>query len=128
MPEVTTNVGTEVLFENDRVRVWRMRLAPGASSDLHVHLHDHVFVYANPSVMEAEIPNADPAHVRQPSDEGFVYYREVGAEGLPPHRLTNAGDTVSVHYIVEMLGESRSATAQPAEHNGRLITGQPSDV
>lgn len=127
MPEATTNVGTDVLFENDHVRVWRMRLEPGASSDLHVHPHDHVFVYANPSVMEAEVPS-EGLRVRQPSDEGFVSYREVGAQGLPPHRLTNVGDAVSVHYIVEMLGESRSAEPQPAEHNGRLIGDEPSDV
>ncbi len=28
----TTNVGTDILFENDVVRLWRMRLAPGESS------------------------------------------------------------------------------------------------
>lgn len=127
MPEVTTNVGTDVLFENDRLRVWRMALAPGESSDLHVHQHDHVFVYANPSVMSATIPS-EGSNVRQPSDEGFVYYREVGSEGLPPHQLTNVGDTVSVHYIVELLGPSASAVPQPAEHNGRLIDGEPADV
>jgi hypothetical protein len=127
MPEVTTNVGTDVLFENDRLRVWRMALSPGESSDLHVHLHDHVFVYANPSLMQAAVPS-DGTTVRQPSDEGFVYYREVGDEGLPPHQLTNIGDTVSVHYIVELLGPSASTAPQPAEHNGRLVDGEPADV
>jgi hypothetical protein len=124
--EPTTNVGTEVLFENDVVRVWRMALTPGASSEVHVHEHDHVFVYANPSRMRAREVGSDDV-IRQPSDEGFVYYREVGDAGLPPHQLTNAGDTESVHYIVELLGDSRSRTAQPPEHNGRVIEGETLD-
>jgi hypothetical protein len=125
-PAPTTNVGTEVLFENGVVRVWRMFLPPSASSELHVHLHDHVLVYATPSVMEARVEGEDEP-IRQPSDEGFVYYREVGQGGLAPHRLTNVGDTDSTHYIVELLGESRSGIAQPPQHNNRLIAGMETD-
>jgi len=120
------NVGTHVLFENDVVRVWRMTLGPGESSETHVHRHDHVFVYANPSFMEASVVG-EPGVIRQPADEGFVLYREVGADGLTAHRLTNVGDTTSTHYIVELLGPSRSTDAQPATHNGRLIPGEQTD-
>ncbi len=122
----STNVGTEVLFENEVVRVWRMFLPPGASSEVHVHLHDHVFVYANPSRMQARVVG-EPTPIAQASDEGFVYYREVGDTGLEPHQLTNVGDTDSTHYIVELLGPSRSATAQPPVHNGRAIEGERID-
>lgn len=38
------DVATKVLFENDRVRVWEMRLEPGADSDLHRHDLDYVLV------------------------------------------------------------------------------------
>jgi hypothetical protein len=37
-------VGTRVLFENDRVRVWEMRLEPGESSPVHEHALDYVIV------------------------------------------------------------------------------------
>ncbi len=37
-------VAKAVLFENERVRVWEMRLAPGESSALHEHQHDYVIV------------------------------------------------------------------------------------
>lgn len=124
--EPSTNVGTEVLFENEAVRVWRMFLPPGASSEVHVHLHDHVFVYANPSRMQARVVGEEDP-ISQPSDEGFVYYREVGEAGLAPHQLTNVGDTDSTHYIVELLGPSRSRTPQPPVHNDRLIEGERSD-
>lgn len=49
MSEVTRErqlggVGTQVLFENEYVRVWEMDLAPGESSDVHRHDHDYILV------------------------------------------------------------------------------------
>lgn len=37
-------IATKVLMENDRVRIWEMRLAPGAESDLHRHEHDYIMI------------------------------------------------------------------------------------
>ena len=37
-------VGTGVLFENDRVRIWELRLGPGEKSDVHQHDLDHILV------------------------------------------------------------------------------------
>jgi len=37
-------VGSKVLFENERVRVWELRLAPGEESPVHRHDHDHLLV------------------------------------------------------------------------------------
>lgn len=37
-------IGSSVLFENDRVRIWELRLAPGAQSDVHRHELDHVLI------------------------------------------------------------------------------------
>jgi len=38
------DVATRMLFENDRVRIWEMDLAPGESSDVHEHALDYVLV------------------------------------------------------------------------------------
>ena len=38
------DVGTKLLFENDRVRVWELRLAPGEESAVHRHDFDHLLV------------------------------------------------------------------------------------
>ena len=38
------NVGTRLLFENERVRIWEMDLAPGARSDVHRHDVDYILV------------------------------------------------------------------------------------
>src|SRR2546426_12587160 len=37
-------VGSKVVFENDRVRVWELRLAPGEESPVHRHDHDHLLI------------------------------------------------------------------------------------
>ena len=37
-------IGTKLLFENDRVRIWEVRLAPGERGALHRHELDHVLV------------------------------------------------------------------------------------
>jgi hypothetical protein len=38
------NVGTKLLFENDRVRIWELRLEPGEDSAAHRHDLDHVLI------------------------------------------------------------------------------------
>ncbi len=38
------DVGTKLVFENDRVRIWQVRLAPGEEGDVHRHDLDHILV------------------------------------------------------------------------------------
>ena len=44
MSEIVGEVGTKKLFENDRVVVWEMRLAPGEKELVHEHHNDYVMV------------------------------------------------------------------------------------
>jgi hypothetical protein len=37
-------VGTKMLFEDDRIRVWHLKLAPGEDSPVHRHELDHVLI------------------------------------------------------------------------------------
>ena len=37
------NLGTEKVFENDRVTVWNFELAPGEETDVHTHDHDYMW-------------------------------------------------------------------------------------
>ena len=44
-PERTLGpIGTRLLFENARVRIWEVRLAPGERGEPHRHDLDHVLV------------------------------------------------------------------------------------
>ncbi len=38
------NVANQVLWEDDRLRIWEMKLEPGEHSDLHHHEHDYYLV------------------------------------------------------------------------------------
>jgi beta-alanine degradation protein BauB len=41
---VLGDVGTRVVFENEHVRVWQLRLAPGEDSPTHRHELDHLLI------------------------------------------------------------------------------------
>jgi FAD/FMN-containing dehydrogenase len=107
-------VGSAVLFANDRVRVWEMLLHPGETCAPHRHRNDFLLLYPDAAVMR---PHAGPGleHVTP----GLVGYVTVGAGGIGPHQITNAGAEPVTHYVIELLGPSATATAQPIAHNGR---------
>ena len=48
------DVGTTLLFENDRVRVWELRLEPGQRSALHHHASDYVMIQLEGDRIAAE--------------------------------------------------------------------------
>jgi beta-alanine degradation protein BauB len=117
--EASTAVGTEVLFENEQLRVWEMVLDPGETCQMHRHPHDHVLIYAEPATIRAQV---DGRAVIQHIEDGCVSYRAVGPDGLPPHSITNAADGPSRHFIVELLGPSASDAPTQHHHNGRAQT------
>ena len=68
---VLGGVGTRVLFENDRVRVWEMDLAPGARSDTHRHDLDYVLVQIEGDRIAAQ-PEPDSGGAYRAYIEGDV--------------------------------------------------------
>lgn len=101
-------VGTRLLFENDRVRVWDLALAPGEALGAHVHRLDFCFVVVRGGHLRHVHPE-DPAQsqdVRYEDDQ--VVFLEAG-EGLPHHRLVNVGDTPYRNLVIELKdGPARS--------------------
>jgi hypothetical protein len=112
----TEPVGTVLLFQNDHVRVWEMILAPGETCQPHRHTQDYLMVYSTASLIRSG-PADRP--VLQQLEEGMVAYAAVGSAGLDAHAITNVGHAESRHYVIELLGPSSAAAAQPPEHNGR---------
>jgi redox-sensitive bicupin YhaK (pirin superfamily) len=70
-------VADRVLFEDERVRIWEMKLEPGEHTDLHHHEHDYYLVIFSGDLV-AGIP---------PKDSGMDFF--VGK--IPPE-----GNTVPV--------------------------------
>ena len=57
---VLGGVGTEVVFDNDRVRIWQLRLAPGEKSAIHEHELDHILIQVQGDKIAA-LPEPDTA-------------------------------------------------------------------
>jgi quercetin dioxygenase-like cupin family protein len=114
--KVPTNIGTELLFENDRIRVWDMVLQPGEESPYHRHDGDYVFIYVTPSRLTLFLDGQEP----QTADfeDNFVQYTEVG--GGIQHKIRNDSAEVHRQILVELKGASRSGEPRPPEHNGRV--------
>ena len=90
------NVGTRVLLENARVKIWEMLLEPGESSDLHEHTMDYVLCIVEGSGIDADRPNGETFHGRvQP---GQVFYIKRG--GI--ERAVNRSHTRFREIIVEL--------------------------
>jgi beta-alanine degradation protein BauB len=114
---VSDRIGTSVLFENDRVRVWEMMLEPGESSALHEHSNDYVVIYTGDSELEVAFEGQQP--YRGSFDSGYVGYFVVGGKGTP-HRITNVDDEPHRHFIVELIGASASDRELPPVENDRV--------
>ncbi|HZR14328.1 MAG TPA: cupin [Acidimicrobiia bacterium] len=69
---VLGDVATKLLFENDRVRVWEMRLAPGESSAVHRHDLDYLLVQIDGDRI-AGIPEPDTGGRFDQPIEGEVH-------------------------------------------------------
>ena len=54
------NVADRVLFEDDNVRIWEMKLEPGEHSDLHHHEHDYYLVIFSGDLVAGIPPKGNP--------------------------------------------------------------------
>jgi beta-alanine degradation protein BauB len=53
-------VGTQILYEDDDVRIWEMNLAPGEWSDLHHHEHDYILAIDSGDLVAGIPPKGSP--------------------------------------------------------------------
>ena len=96
---ISSQVGTRLLFENDRVRVWDLSLAPGESSGLHRHTDDYFFVVIGDGTLQAGDASGNKREARSMCD-GEVRFSEVHSENI--HEATNVGDTPWRNIVVEL--------------------------
>ena len=50
--EADGNVGTKVVYEDNRFKIWNFTLEPGQSTSCHRHIHDYHFIVLQPSTLE----------------------------------------------------------------------------
>jgi len=76
------DIATEVIFENDRVRIWRMDLAPGEETAMHRHECDNILVMISGDRIAA-VPSPDTQgpykeYLEADVEPGMVIYVEKG--------------------------------------------------
>ena len=96
------SVGTRVVLENERVRVWEMDLAPGERSDTHRHDLDYLLIVLEGDRIAA-IPEPDSAgrhreYVEAEVVPGKVYYLTPG--GI--ETAVNVGRTRYREILIEL--------------------------
>jgi len=99
---VLGDIGSKVVYEDDSVRVWRLKLAPGEESPIHRHELDHLLIQVHGDRI-AVIPEADT--------EG-PFTQEMSADVVPGalvhvdkggvERARNVGDKDYLEIIVEL--------------------------
>lgn len=100
--EPTNQVGTCLMFENDRVRVWDLALAPGASLAKHIHRVDYFFIVESGGLVRfADPDNPADYHDIQFADDQVTWV-PVDDNGHIDNRLTNIGTKPHRNYVIEL--------------------------
>jgi beta-alanine degradation protein BauB len=92
-------VGTTLLFENERIRVWDITLEPGER--LPFHRHRTFYRCEAGGRLRVRTPDGDEAEYDSPADE--VQFHAIGADDRVVHDLENIGDTTVRFTTVELL-------------------------
>jgi hypothetical protein len=95
-------IGTNVVYEDERVRVWRLKLAPGEDSSVHRHDLDHLLIQVAGDRIAAR-PEPDSAGpFTEPIDADVVpsMVTFVRAGGIETAR--NVGREQYLEIIVEL--------------------------
>jgi beta-alanine degradation protein BauB len=90
-------VGTKLLFDNERVRVWEFTLQPGERIEAHHHVHDYFFYPIEGGTLEVTRAGGT---TRVTLKAGEVYFRRGGD--------THAARNVDDHRYHEVLVELKS--------------------
>ncbi|MEE2754909.1 MAG: hypothetical protein VX910_13065 [Candidatus Latescibacterota bacterium] len=99
MSGISDYVGSKLLFENDRVRVWDLILAPGESTGRHRHKEDYLYIVIGGGSLQTVDADGVKGESR-PMVDGEVRWRDVEGEDI--HEAINTGSEPWRNVIVEM--------------------------
>jgi uncharacterized cupin superfamily protein len=104
-----TTVGHDVLFENDRVRIWALDLAPGERVPFHCHTTTYFWVCVEAGRADQRYPDGQ----METFDfrVGDVDFLDLAPGTNLVHDLDNCGDARLRFIAVELLDGGRSAAA-----------------
>jgi hypothetical protein len=94
-------VGTTLLFENERVRIWDITLRPGER--IPFHRHRTTYFYRSHAAGLLRVRFSDGSGAVYPTGPDEVHFHEIGREEFVIHDLENAGDTAVSFTTVELV-------------------------
>ena len=104
--EFNGSIGTNLLFENDSVRVWHMELKPGERMPAHRHVLTYFWTALTPGRFLQRTHDGTTYESDYPAGETHFY--DVGKGEFALHNLENIGDTTMVFVAVELKKEAHN--------------------
>ncbi len=95
------DVGTGLLFENEHVRVWEVRLAPGERGPFHAHTRRYCWTVVDPGIGRQRLD--DGTYRLREYRVGETQYQDHSADNVMIHDFENAGDTDIRFVTIEIL-------------------------
>jgi hypothetical protein len=90
-------IGTTLLFENDYIRLWEVRLEPSQIIDFHIHYHPYLVVSLGGGDNEIETIFGKKISTNEPAGS-FVFINEM----REVHRLTNKAKVTYLSRLIEL--------------------------
>ena len=106
-------LGTEKIFENDKVIVWNFELAPGEVTELHTHEHDYMWYAVAGTTLQVydendndlgqlEVPTGAVFSLKLVGDELELLSEPGKGMRVPAcHKAKNAGPSTYREVLVE---------------------------
>lgn len=95
------SVGTSLWFDNERIRVWEVRLEPGERGPFHAHTRNYFWTVVEAGRGLQRL--GDGTFWIRDYKEGDTQYSEHSPESALIHDLENVGETVLRFVTVELL-------------------------
>jgi beta-alanine degradation protein BauB len=105
-------VGTRLLSEDARCRVWTIVLAPGARIGFHTHVLDYFWTAVTAGRARSHYGDGRVAEVDYRA--GDIQHLSFGPGESMTHDLANIGDTELIFTTVEFLDSANPPLALPA--------------
>ncbi|HWV43407.1 hypothetical protein [Pseudorhodoplanes sp.] len=110
-------VGSRLLSENERVRVWEIRLQPGERIGFHRHVLDYFWTAVSGGRGRQHVH--DGTTVEYTYQPGETRHETYGAGECKVHDLENLGDKEMVFMTIEFLNSANKPLPLPAEVRGK---------
>jgi beta-alanine degradation protein BauB len=106
-------VGTRLLSEDARCRVWTIVLEPGARIGFHTHVLDYFWTAVTAGRARSQYGDGRVAEVDYRA--GDIQHLSFGPGESMTHDLANIGDTALIFTTVEFLDSANPPLALPAD-------------